>query len=112
MLTLSAWVACFTTSGKCWKAKASHVTLGVDFLKKHGIPELIVNCVAEHHEDKPFSSMESVIVHIADQISGADRAQDMRMVENYGKRLSEMEEIAKKNMKASKTPMLLKPEEN
>jgi ribonuclease Y len=86
----------FHDIGKVLEGEGSHVTLGVDFLKKHGIPELIVNCVAEHHEDKPFTSMESVIVHIADQISGARPGARYEDVENYGKRLSEMEEIAKK----------------
>jgi ribonuclease Y len=86
----------FHDIGKILEGEGSHVTLGVDFLKKHGIPELIINCVAEHHEDKPFSSMESVIVHIADQISGARPGARYEDVENYGKRLAEMEEIAKK----------------
>jgi ribonuclease Y len=86
----------FHDIGKVLEGEGSHVTLGVEFLKKHGIPDLIVNCVAEHHEDKPFSSMESVIVHIADQISGARPGARYEDVENYGKRLAEMEEIAKK----------------
>jgi ribonuclease Y len=86
----------FHDIGKVLEGEGSHVTLGVDFLKKHGIPDLIVNCVAEHHEDKPFTSMESVIVHIADQISGARPGARYEDVENYGKRLAEMEEIAKK----------------
>ena len=86
----------FHDIGKVLEGEGSHVTLGVDFLKKHGIPDLIVNCVAEHHEDKPFSSMESVIVHIADQISGARPGARYEDVENYGKRLAQMEEIAKK----------------
>jgi len=86
----------FHDIGKVLEGEGSHVTLGVEFLKKHGIPDLIVNCVAEHHEDKPFSSMESVIVHIADQISGARPGARYEDVENYGKRLTEMEEIAKK----------------
>jgi len=85
----------FHDIGKVLEGEGSHVTLGVDFLKKHGIPELIVNCVAEHHEDKPFSSVESVIVHIADQISGARPGARYEDVENYGKRLAQMEEIAK-----------------
>jgi ribonuclease Y len=90
-------LAClFHDIGKVLEGEGSHVTLGVDFLKKQGIPDLIVNCVAEHHEDKPFSSIESVIVHIADQISGARPGARYEDVENYGKRLSEMEEIAKK----------------
>jgi ribonuclease Y len=85
----------FHDIGKVLEGEGSHVTLGVEFLKKHGIPELIVNCVAEHHEDKPFSSMESVIVHIADQISGARPGARYQDVEDYGKRLTQMEDIAK-----------------
>ena len=89
-------LAClFHDIGKVLEGEGSHVTLGVDFLKKHGIPELIINCVAEHHEDKPFSSVESVIVHIADQISGARPGARYQDVEDYGKRLTEMEDIAK-----------------
>jgi ribonuclease Y len=86
----------FHDIGKVLEGEGSHVTLGVDFLKKQGIPDLIVNCVAEHHEDKPFSSVESVIVHIADQISGGRPGARYEDVENYGKRLADMEEIAKK----------------
>jgi ribonuclease Y len=89
-------LAClFHDIGKVLEGEGSHVTLGVDFLKKHGIPELIINCVAEHHEDKPFSSVESVIVHIADQISGARPGARYQDVEDYGKRLTQMEDIAK-----------------
>lgn len=86
----------FHDIGKIVEGDGSHVKLGVDLLKKFNIPEAIVNCVAEHHEDKPFSSMESVIVHIADQISGARPGARYEDVEAYGKRLTEMEDIAKK----------------
>lgn len=90
-------LAClFHDIGKVVEGEGSHVTLGVDLLKRFNIPELIINCVAEHHEDKPFSSMESVIVHIADQISGARPGARYEDVEGYAKRLTEMEEIAKK----------------
>src|SRR3989344_3118563 len=51
--------------------EGSHVDLGVDLLNRYKIPKEIVNCVAEHHEEKPFSSIESVVVHVADAISGA-----------------------------------------
>lgn len=82
--------------GKVLPGDGSHVTLGVDLLKKYNFPEPIINCVAEHHEDKPFSSLESVIVHIADSISGARPGARYENVEEYGKRMKEMEEIAKK----------------
>jgi ribonuclease Y len=86
----------FHDIGKVLEGEGSHVTLGVDFLKRHNIPQPIINCVAEHHEDKPFSSIESVIVHIADAISGARPGARYEDVEEYAKRLTEMEEIAKK----------------
>jgi ribonuclease Y len=86
----------FHDIGKVIEGEGSHVKLGVDLLKKFNIPEKIVNCVAEHHEDKPFSSMESIIVCIADQISGARPGARFEDIEGYAKRLKEMEEIAKK----------------
>jgi ribonucrease Y len=86
----------FHDIGKVVPGEGSHVKLGVEYLKKFNIPEPVVNAVAEHHEDKPFSSMESVIVHIADSISGARPGARYEDVEEYGKRLAEMEEIAKK----------------
>ncbi|MDP2638028.1 MAG: ribonuclease Y [Candidatus Levybacteria bacterium] len=86
----------FHDIGKVVEGEGSHVKLGVELLKRFNIPEKIVNCVAEHHEDKPFSSMESVIVHIADAISGARPGARFEDIEGYAKRLKEMEEIAKK----------------
>ncbi len=86
----------FHDIGKVAEGEGSHVKLGVELLKRFNIPEKIVNCVAEHHEDKPFSSMESVIVSIADSISGARPGARFEDIEGYAKRLKDMEEIAKK----------------
>lgn len=86
----------FHDIGKVIEGDGSHVKLGVEYLNKFNLPEAVVNCVAEHHEDKPFSSVESIIVHIADSISGARPGARYEDVENYAKRLKEMEEIAKR----------------
>jgi len=86
----------FHDIGKVVEGEGSHVKLGVELLKKFNIPEKIINCVAEHHEDKPFSSMESVIAYIADSISGARPGARFEDIEGYAKRLKDMEEIAKK----------------
>ena len=86
----------FHDIGKVVEGEGSHVKLGVDFLKRHSIPEAVINCVWEHHEDKPFSSLESIIVYIADAISGARPGARYEDVEGYAKRLTEMEDIAKK----------------
>lgn len=75
--------------------EGSHVDLGVELLNKYKIPREIVNCVAEHHEDKPFSSIESMIVSTADAISGARPGARHEDLQDYMKRLKDMEEIAK-----------------
>jgi len=82
--------------GKVIEGDGSHVKLGAEYLKKFNIPEAVISCVLEHHEDSPFSSVESVVVYIADAISGARPGARYEDVEEYGKRLKEMEEIAKK----------------
>ncbi|EKD64652.1 MAG: HDIG/KH protein [uncultured bacterium] len=85
----------FHDIGKVVEGEGSHVKLGAELLKRFNIPESVVNCVLEHHEDKPFSSLESVIVYLADAISGARPGARYEDVEDYAKRLKDMEEIAK-----------------
>lgn len=86
----------FHDIGKVLEGEGSHVKLGADLLKRFDMPESVVNCVLEHHEDKPFSSLESVIVYISDAISGARPGARYEDVEEYAKRLKDMEEIAKR----------------
>lgn len=86
----------FHDIGKVVEGEGSHVKLGVEYLQRFNLPESVVNCVAEHHEDRPFSSVESIIVHVADSISGARPGARYEDIENYAKRLKEIEEIAKK----------------
>lgn len=74
--------------------EGTHVDKGVAVAKKFGIPEKVVNCIAEHHEDKPFSSIESILVYIADAISGGRPGARHENVEDYIKRLSDIEKIA------------------
>lgn len=75
--------------------EGTHVQLGVDLLKKYGLPKEVIAAVAEHHEDQPFSSMESVIVYIADAISGARPGARYEPHEDYIKRMAKIEEIGK-----------------
>ena len=86
----------FHDIGKVVDGDGNHIKLGVELLKKYNMPQNVINCVAEHHEDRPFSSVESVIVYIGDAISGARPGARYEDFEEYIKRLREMEEIAKK----------------
>lgn len=75
--------------------EGSHIDLGVDLLKKYDIDERVINCVAEHHEDKPFSSIESAVVNLVDHVSGARPGARGEDYESYVKRMKALEEAAK-----------------
>lgn len=75
--------------------EGSHIELGVKLLKRNNMPQAVVDCVSEHHQDRPFSSVESIIVYIADAISGARPGARFENLEEYTTRLTKLEEIAK-----------------
>ncbi|MBI4062560.1 ribonuclease Y [Candidatus Gottesmanbacteria bacterium] len=75
--------------------EGSHVDLGIGVLKKYSIPAAVIDCVAQHHEDIPFSSIEAVLVYIADAISGSRPGARYENYEEYVKRLKDLEAIAK-----------------
>lgn len=75
--------------------EGSHVQLGVDLLKKYKFPQKVIDCVASHHEDLPFSSIEAVIVYIADAVSGGRPGARHEDFQEYLKRINTLEEIAK-----------------
>ena len=74
--------------------EGTHVEAGVAVAKKYGFAKEVVNAIAEHHEDKPFSSVESVVVWIADAISGSRPGARYEPHEEYVKRMEKIEEIA------------------
>lgn len=75
--------------------EGSHVDIGVEYLRKFKINEKVINCVAEHHEDRPFSSIESAIVALADHVSGARPGSRTEDYESYVKRMRNLEEAAR-----------------
>ncbi len=82
--------------GKTIDKEGSHVELGVQLLKKHHFPEEVIGCVAAHHEDIPFPSVEAVIVYIADAVSGGRPGARRENFQQYLKRVQSVEEVAKK----------------
>lgn len=74
--------------------EGTHVEKGVALLKRYKFPQSVTDCVAQHHEDTPFTSLESQIVYIADAISGSRPGARHEPVEEYIKRLSDLENIA------------------
>jgi len=74
--------------------QGTHVEIGRNILKKFGISEEIIKAMQSHHEDYPFETTESVIVRTADAISASRPGARKDTLENYLKRLEELENIA------------------
>ena len=75
------------------KIQGPHAEVGADLCKKQGIDKDVCDMIAEHHDDV-HSSVEGFIVSAADAISAARPGARHNSLENYVKRLSEIENIA------------------
>jgi ribonuclease Y len=74
--------------------QGTHLELGLDFLKKHGESEPVLQAVAAHHMDIDWPSLEAMIVQAADAISAARPGARRDILESYVKRLEKLEGIA------------------
>jgi len=76
------------------EVQGTHVEIGRRILQKFGADENIVLAMQSHHEEYPYATVESIIVQVADAISGGRPGARRDSVENYLKRLSDLEAIA------------------
>ncbi len=74
--------------------QGSHVEIGIKILQKFGVDQKIIDAMKSHHEDYPFESIEAAIVQAAEAISAARPGARKENLENYLKRLEELEKIA------------------
>ena len=73
----------------------THVEIGRRILQKFGVDEAVVKAMQAHHEEYPYETPESMIVQVADAISGGRPGARRDSVENYIKRLEDLEALAK-----------------
>ena len=73
---------------------ANHVELGVELAKRCGEDAKVINSIAAHHGDVPHNCIESVIVQIADALSASRPGARRETLDNYIKRLENLEKIA------------------
>jgi ribonucrease Y len=85
------------------EVQGTHVEIGIKILEKFGIGKEIVNAMKSHHEDYPFESPESMIISAADAISASRPGARKDTLENYLKRLSELEAVANSFPEVEKT---------
>ncbi len=76
------------------EVQGTHVEIGRRILQKFGVSEEVVKAMQAHHEEYPYETVESVIVQVADAISGGRPGARRDSVEQYLKRLADIEEIA------------------
>ncbi len=78
------------------EVQGTHVEIGIRILQKYGVDEKVIIAMRAHHEEYPYDTPESIIVQVADAISGGRPGARRDSIENYIKRLAELEEIATK----------------
>ncbi len=81
----------------------THVEIGMRILQKFGADQKIIDAMKSHHEEYPYETVESIIVQVADAISGSRPGARRDTIENYLKRLSDLEAIADRVTGVSKS---------
>ncbi len=74
--------------------EGSHTNIGIKILEKFGEDPEVIKAMKSHHGEYPYESLEAILVQVADQISGARPGARKDTIENYLKRIGNLEEIA------------------
>jgi ribonucrease Y len=76
------------------EVEGPHALIGSRLAKKYGESPLVINAIGAHHEDMPPTTVYDILVQAADGLSGARPGARKELLENYIKRLEDLEGIA------------------
>ena len=79
------------------ETEGTHVSIGVELCRKYKESEAVIHCIEAHHGDVPFKTIEAILVQVADAISSSRPGARRESLENYIKRLTQLEDIAKES---------------
>lgn len=74
--------------------EGNHVEIGEKIMRKFNIDERIIKAASSHHGDYPYETIEAVIVQVADAISASRPGARRESLEEYIKRMEDLERIA------------------
>ncbi len=77
------------------EVEGTHVDLGMKILKKYGVNEAVIQAMQSHHEDYPYATSEAYVITAVDVLSAGRPGARRGTLENYIKRLGDLEKIAK-----------------
>lgn len=77
-----------------FEVDGTHVSIGVELARKYKESEAVIHCIQAHHNDVEPQTIEAVLVQAADTISSARPGARRESLENYVKRLENLEKIA------------------
>lgn len=78
-----------------FEAKGTHVEIGRELLKKHGVSDEVIKAMQAHHDEYPNENLESYIVDSADAISAARPGARSDNADMYLQKLEGLERITK-----------------
>ena len=76
------------------EVEGPHALIGGDIAKRYGVNPVVCNCIAAHHQEVEQESVEATVVQIADAISASRPGARGESLDNYVKRLDDLQEIA------------------
>ena len=94
--TIAKKAGLFHDIGKAldYQVEGSHVDIGMRILEKFGADQAVIIGMKSHHEQYPYESIEAILVQAADAISASRPGARKDTLENYLKRIGELENVA------------------